>query len=274
MHGRKGLLLYLGIFFLIFALGGCAWFSKGLMNILNPEAEIRMYYLTRSFDVGGAEKFELMNGVVFDLIIYPLNEVGFTIERLEYRYSTPSGPVNSLDRSLYLAYYVPPRPYPQTGFPTSAEAGAYAIRNLPLVFQEGIDYLWKNYREKTLFLDLTVFVRDDAGHTMERQVIAGFPVLEMGEDFFAPTVTVVPSGGSFPRGSTLTFVAQAKDDYMIKSYQWFVNGTSSSGCPEGAQGAVFTYTFSTAGTYSILVKVCDYAGNCSYGVSVVTITAS
>jgi len=61
---------------------------------------------------------------------------------------------------------------------------------------------------------------------------------------------------------------------MIKSYQWFVNGSALSGCAGGAQGQVFTHTFSTPGAYTVLVKVCDYAGNCAYGVAVITITAS
>ena len=84
-------------------------------------------------------------------------------------------------------------------------------------------------------------------------------------------MTVEPSEGEFPVGTTITFVAQVKDDYMVKSCQWFVNGTATSGCTGGAQGQVFTHTFSTAGTYSVLVKVYDYAGNCSYGASVITI---
>lgn len=272
MKRRKSLFFYLGFFILVFTLGGCAWFSKGLVNIFDPEAEIRMYYVTRSSDIGGEGKFDLMNGIVFDLIIYPLNEVGFTIERLHYQYSTKNGQVDGLTRDIYLSYYVPPRPYPTASFPTSTETGAYAIRNLPLVFQEGIDYLWKNYKEEVLFLDLTTSIQDDAGHTLEKQIVSRFPVLEMGEDFFAPEVTIEPSRGTFKAGSTITFVAQAKDDYMVKSYQWFVNGTSASGCAGGAQGQAFTYTFSTAGTYSVLVKVCDYAGNCSYGVAVITIT--
>lgn len=272
MRLKKSLVFCLGIFLFALTVGGCAWFSRGLLNIFNPEAEVRMYYLTQSFDVGGEGKFDLMNGIVFDLIIYPLNEVGFTIERLHYQYSTKNGPVSELTRDIYLSYYVPPNPYTEQVIPTSTETGPYAIRDLPLVFQEGIDYLWKNYQEETLFLDLTAFIQDDAGHYIEKEIISHFPVLEMGDDFFAPEVIIEPSEGEFPVGTTVTFVARAEDDYMIKTYQWFVNGTSSSGCAGGTQGQVFTHTFSTAGTYTIVVKVCDYAGNCSYGIAVITIT--
>ncbi|MCX7667577.1 MAG: PKD domain-containing protein [Atribacterota bacterium] len=271
MRLGKNFLFYSGFFFLIFVTCGCTWFSKGIINIFNPEAEVRMYYVVRSFDVGGEGKFDLMNGIVFDLLIYPLNEVGFTIERLEYRYSTKNGPVENLTRNIYLAYYVPPNPYTDQTIPTSTETGPYAIRNLPLVFQEGIDYLWKNYQEGMLFLDLAAFIHDDAGHFIEKQIVSHFPVLEMGEDFFAPEVTVEPAEGEFPTGTTITFVAQAKDDYMVKSYQWIINGVSASGCVGSTQGQTFTHTFSTPGTYSVLVKACDYAGNCSYGVSVITI---
>lgn len=277
MRVRKGGTLILGILVLVFAIGGCAWFSKGIINIFDPEAEVRMYYVLKSSDIGGEGKFDLMNGIIFDLIIYPLNEVGFTIEKLSYRYSTEGGPVNMLSKDLYLSYYVPPNPYTEQSIPTSTETGPYAIRNLPLVFQEGIDYLWKNYGEKMLFLDLVASIQDDAGHTFEKRIVSHFPVLEMGEDFWAPEVTVEPSGGTFPEGATITFVAHAQDEYMIKSYRWFINGASAGcggcggGCSGGAQGQTFTYTFPVAGVYTVLVEVCDYAGNCSYGIAVVTI---
>lgn len=127
-----------------------------------------MYSANRSFDVGGEGKFNLMHGIVFDLLIHPLNKVGFTIERPEYRYSTKNGPVDSLTRNIYLAYYVPPNPYTDQTIPTSTETSPYVVRNPPLVFQESIDYLWKHYQEGILFLDLTAFIQDDAEHRIEK----------------------------------------------------------------------------------------------------------
>jgi hypothetical protein len=40
--------------------------------------------------------------------VYPLNGVGFTIERLTYTYTTEKGEVAELAKDLVLSYYVPP----------------------------------------------------------------------------------------------------------------------------------------------------------------------
>jgi len=125
---------------------------------------------------------------------------------------------------------------------------------------------------KNLFLTLKASLRDDAGHTMTKTIMANFPVLQLGEDSWPPTeVTIEPSNPRVSSGTTLTFLARAKDESTIVSYQWFVNGR-----PQGCAGSTptFTYTFTEAGTYTVMVKVCDRTGNCSFGLATVTVTAA
>lgn len=258
-------------FCLALALSGCNWFEKGFLNILNPEAEVRMYYVfNEPPDIGGPDKFELLQGLTFDLVLYPLNEVGFTVTKLEYTYTTERDDVPELTKTLLLSYYVPPNSSLEPEIPNPGASSPYVLRNLPLFFQDTIDYLWKNYGTKNLFLTLKAFIEDDSGHSMEKTVVANFPVLQFGEDFWAPTdIVITPSNPTITPGTTLTFTVQAKEDYRIASYQWFVNG-KSQGCG-GTNAATFTYTFSEAGMYIITVKICDVAGNCSYGATTVQV---
>ena len=103
----RGYLIPFCCLLVVLVLSGCNWFGKGLLNVINPEAEVRMYYVFNTPpDIGGPEKFELLQGLTFDLVVYPLNEVGFTIERLTY--TTEKGEVAELAKDLVLSYYVPP----------------------------------------------------------------------------------------------------------------------------------------------------------------------
>lgn len=269
------------ILLLVISLSGCNWLGKGILNVVNPESEIRMSYSINQPSSPYEDKYELLRALTFDLVVYPLNQVGFTITELKYRYHEEEKVIDDLSKDFELYYYVPPNrvldpnyesfPNPGEG-PIPGEGDfPFVIENLPLVFQDGIDYLWKNFKIKNLYLDLTAQIVDDAGHFLEKKVIVNFPVLQMGEDFWPPTVEIEgPTTANV--GQAVTFIAQAKDEHLIASYRWLVNG-ASCGCGGGsATGAVFTYTFTEAGTYTVVVEVKDYSGNAGYGSISVTVT--
>ena len=284
----EGLLFALLIIMITFS--GCDWFGKGLFNILDPEAEVKMYYsMNDSSDVGEEGEFSLLSSMTFDLIVYPLNEIGFTINSLEYRYYSDGVLIPELSKDFATSYYVPPNnpynPYPDPGtsdinIPSPEENSPYVFKRIPLMFQDGIDYLWKNYELENITLTLTAIIEDDARHAITKTVIQNFPVLQMGEDFIPPEVEILPKGDevlSFPAGSSVTLIAQASDNYMIKSYRWMVSGGGGCGSCSGgssfsSEGQVFTRTFSNPGTYSVVVEVCDFAGNCSYAATTITIS--
>ena len=293
----EGLLFALLIIMITFS--GCDWFGKGLFNILDPEAEVKMYYsMNDSSDVGEEGEFSLLSSMTFDLIVYPLNEIGFTINSLEYRYYSDGVLIPELSKDFATSYYVPPNnPYNPNPDPGTSDINIpspgdspYAFTGIPLMFQDGIDYLWKNYELKNITLTLTAIIEDDARHAITKTVIQNFPVLQMGEDFIPPTVVILPKDDeelSFPAGSTVILIAEASDNYMIKSYKWMVSGggggcslggsgcggtSVSSGSGFSSEGQVFTRTFTEAGTYSVVVEVCDFAGNCSYASKTIEIT--
>ena len=279
---KGGVLFTLLIFCL--SLSGCDWFGKGLFNILDPQAEVKLYYsMNESPDIGGADRYNLLSGMTFDLIVYPLNEIGFTINSLEYRYYADGVLIPELSKDFATSYYIPPNPYnpspgagePSVNIPSPGENSPYVFRDIPLMFQDGIDYLWKNYQKKNITLTLTAIIEDDARHAITTPVIQNFPVLQMGEDFWPPEVTIEGNDSPYPAGSTVILIAQATDDYMIKSYKWMISNSGCSLCSGGSsfssEGQVFTRTFSEAGKFTIVVEVCDYAGNCSYAATTVVI---
>jgi len=267
---------------LVISSSGCNWLGKGIWNVVNPESEVRMSYSINQPSSPYEDKYELLRALTFDLVVYPLNQVGFTITELKYRYHEEEEVIDDLSKDFELYYYVPPNrvldpnyesfPNPGEG-PIPGEGDfPFVIENLPLVFQDGIDYLWKNFKIKNLYLDLTAQIVDDAGHFLEKKVIVNFPVLQMGEDFWPPTVLKILGPTTAKVGQAVTFVAQAEDEHLIASYRWLVNGVSC-GCGGGsANGAVFTYTFTEAGTYTVIVEVKDYSGNAGYGSISVTVT--
>jgi len=107
-HVIEGLLFALLIIMITFS--GCDWFGKGLFNILDPEAEVKMYYsMNDSSDVGEGEEFSLLSSMTFDLIVYPLNEIGFTINSLEYRYYSDGVLIPELSKDFSTNYYIPPQ---------------------------------------------------------------------------------------------------------------------------------------------------------------------
>jgi hypothetical protein len=41
----RGYLIPFCCLLVVLVLSGCNWFGKGLLNVINPEAEVRMYYV-------------------------------------------------------------------------------------------------------------------------------------------------------------------------------------------------------------------------------------
>ena len=85
----------------------------------------------------------------------------------------------------------------------------------------------------------------------------------------APSVSIVsPSSPvSIYSGDSQTFTASASDsDNNLKSYEWFVDGTSEDDhtwliLPTGTVTEDFTHTFSTAGPYKVKVTFTDAVGD-------------
>jgi hypothetical protein len=128
----------------IILLVGCDWLSLGLLNIFDPQAQIRLSELNIKDD-----------GTV-DMKIFTLNQVEFIGSGFEFDYYRGTSRVTSLDRTMGAYYYVAPSSAP-------GEAGTETdITGLYLYSSEVLDYVKLYSAFKEISCDLYIVGRDGA----------------------------------------------------------------------------------------------------------------
>lgn len=233
----------------IISLVGCNWLSFGLLNIFDPQAQMRLNYTEVDLEEGS-----------ISLEIYSLNEVEFIGSGFEYEYYNGSTKINSLDKMVGVTFYVEPSTSPGTPGPITK------IDNMPLYFQEVLDYLTLNPLVTELTCNISMVGVDGAGHNISKTVTVDLPALQPGIDFVPPTAVInVTPGTAGTEPFTVIFDAYGStDDRGIASYAWdFGDGTSAT----GVMPAAHTYT---NGEYIVKLTVTDYFGN--VGIALATIT--
>jgi len=234
----------------IISLVGCNWLSFGLLNIFDPQAQIRLNYTEVNLE-GGSISLE----------IYSLNEVEFIGSGFEYEYFVGTTKITSLDKMVGVTFYVEPSTSPGTPGPITK------IDNMPLYFQEVLDYLTLNPLITELTCNITMVGTDGAGHSISETVTVDLPALQPGIDFEPPTAVInVTPGTSGTEPFTVIFDASnSTDDRGIASYAWdFGDGTTATGVMPDP------HTYTESGSYIVKLTVTDYFGN--EGIAFVTIT--
>jgi PKD repeat protein len=232
----------------IISLVGCNWLSLGLLNIFDPQAQIRLNYSEVNLEDGS-----------ISLEIYSLNEVEYIGTGFEYEYYNGTTPLTSLTKMVGVTFYVEPSTSPGTPGPITK------IDNMPLYFQEVLDYLTLNPLVTELTCNINMVGVDGAGHNISKTVTIDLPALQPGIDFVPPTAVInVTPGTTGTEPFTVIFDAYGStDDRGIASYAWdFGDGTTAT----GVMPAAHTYT---NGTYFVKLTVTDYFGN--VGIALVTI---
>lgn len=233
----------------IISLVGCNWLSLGLLNIFDPQAQIRVSELNINDD-----------GTV-DMKIFTINQVEFIVSGFKFDYYNGDSKLTSLDRTIGAYYYVAPSSSP-------GEAGAETeIPPLRLYSSAVLDYVKTNLAYNVVTCDLYIVGSDGAGHDLKIKVAGGLSAL--GVDNISPTavINVTPdTTGIVP--FTVTFDASGSTDNRdIASYSWdFGDSTSATGVMPAA------HTYTVVGTYTVKLSVTDYFGN--VGVAIVTITVN
>lgn len=233
----------------IISLVGCNWLSFGLLNIFDPQAQMRLNYTEVDLEEGS-----------ISLEIYSLNEVEFIGSGFEYEYYNGSTKINSLDKMVGVTFYVEPSTSPGTPGPITK------IDNMPLYFQEVLDYLTLNPLVTELTCNISMVGVDGAGHNISKTVTVDLPALQPGIDFEPPDAVInVTPGTTGTEPFTVIFDAYSStDDRGIASYAWdFGDGTTAT----GVMPAAHTYT---NGEYIVKLTVTDYFGN--VGIALATIT--
>ena len=232
----------------IISLVGCNWLSLGLLNIFDPQAQIRVDYTGMNLEEG-----------TIALEVYSLNEAEFIGSGFSYKYYSNNVLISDLTKTVGATFYVAPSTSPGTPGPTTPI-------NLLLYYQEVQDYIKQNPLITELTCTINLIGTDGAGHSISKSVTVDLPAIEPGIDFVPPTAVInVTPGTTGTEPFTVIFDAYGStDDRGIASYAWdFGDGTTAT----GVMPAAHTYT---SGTYFVKLTVTDYFGN--VGIALETIT--
>jgi len=234
------------------SLVGCDWLSSGLLNIFDPQAQIRINYT--NIDLTEDE------GTIA-LEVYSLNEVEFIGTGFEYDYYNGTTKISSLSKIVGATFYVEPSTSPGTPGPTTTI-------DLPLYYQEVQDYVTSNPLITEITCTISLIGTDGAGHKITKSVTFDLPALQPGIDFEPP---VAYFDAITTETDPLTFIFDASgstDDRGIESYSWdFGDGTSGT-------GVLVTHTYSDVGTYIVTLTVTDFFDNEGYYIESITINES
>jgi PKD repeat protein len=229
---------------------GCNWFAFGLLNIFDPQAQIRVNYTGMDLEVG-----------TIALEVYSLNEVEFIGSGFSYKYYSNNVLISDLSKTVGATFYVAPSTSPGTPGPTTTI-------DLLLYYKEVQDYIKLNPLITELACTITLIGTDGAGHSISKSVIIDLPAIQPGIDFTPPvaniaTTPVTPEGN--PPLLVIFDASGSTDDRGIASYSWnFGDGSTSS-------EVVVSHTFEDAGTFIVILTVTDYFGNSDIATKVITV---
>jgi len=197
----------------IISLVGCNWLSLGLLNIFDPQAQIRI----KNFGFENDSK----NIVTFE--VFTINQVEFIISGFELEYYKGSTKLDSLKSSVGVNYYVAPSGGPgEEGTPTK-------ITDLCLYTSAVLNYVKTYSAFNEIACDLFMIGTDGAGHDLKVRVTDGISAL--GADNTSPVANIVvtPASGDCPL--TVFFDGSASTDggdgLGIAKYEWYLPQVSS-----------------------------------------------
>jgi hypothetical protein len=223
---------------------GCNWFAFGLLNIFDPQAQIRVNYTDIDLTEG--------EGTIA-LEIYSLNEVEFIGSGFSYKYYSNNVLISDLTKTVGATFYVEPSTTPGT-------PGPITTIDLPLYYQEAQDYMTSNPLVTEMTCTISLIGTDGAGHSISKSVTIDLPALQPGIDFEPPDAYFdVTPGTTGTAPFTVVFDASGSTDNRgIASYSWnFGDGSTGS-------GIIVEHTYNTVGTYIVILTATDYFGNKGY----------
>ena len=243
----------------IISLAGCNWLSLGLLNIFDPQAQIRLSELNVNDD-----------GTV-DMKIFTLNQVEFIGSGFEFDYYRGTSRVTSLDRTVGAYYYVAPSSSP-------GEAGTVTdITGLYLYSSAVLDYVKTYSAFNEISCDLYIVGTDGAGHDLKVKIASGLAAL--GVDNTPPTANIVvtPASGDCPLTVFFDGLGSTDGDGIgIAKYEWYLPQVSSSimstDISFSKELSCSLITTDSDEVITVNLTVTDYHGNEGSAAESVTIT--
>jgi len=235
----------------IISLAGCNWLSLGLLNVFDPQAQIRVNYTGMDLEEG-----------TIALEVYSLNEVEFIGSGFSYKYYSNNVLISDLTKTVGATSYVAPSDSPGTPGPTTTI-------DLLLYYQKVQDYITSNPLVTELTCTINLLGTDGADHSISKSITVDLPAIEPGIDFTPPVANILTTPAETAAGvvtiETLTLpvtvvfdASGSTDNRGIARYSWdFGDNTSGT-------GILVTKKYSILGTYIVILTVTDYFGNKDY----------
>ena len=233
----------------IISLTGCDWLSGGIWNIFDPQAQIITEF---NPEEGGEPAAGCCNAGVSCI-----NGVEFFITGFAYSYHGVDSvdgkiAISALSRVVEASFYVAPSTSPGTPGPKTI------IENIPLFFQDVVDYLYLHPFITEITCDLNLVGVDGAGHSLSFQIASELPIFEPGIDLYPPSAVIIvaPSSSGYAP-FVVAFDASGSFDVGsgIASYAWdFGDGNTGT-------GELISHTYVDSGTYVAKLTLTDLYGN-------------
>jgi hypothetical protein len=243
-------------------LAGCNWLSFGLLNIFDPQAQIRI----KNF---GYKDIIYKNIVKFD--VFSINQVEFIGSGFEFDYYRGASRVTSLDRTVGVNYYVAPSIGP------GVEGTSTPITDLCLYSSGVLDYVKSNSAFNEITCDLYIAGTDGAGHDLKIKVASDLAAL--GVDNKAPIAVISIKPTTQECNNYVEFDGSGSTDggdgLGIAKYEWYLPVISTGIISTDIS---FSYKFSCSlitdseEVITVKLKVTDYYGNEDTATDTVTIT--
>ena len=232
----------------IISLVGCNWLSFGLLNIFDPQAQIRI----KNFDYVNDNK----NIVTFE--VFTINQVEFIITGFESEYYRGSTKLDALTSSVGANYYVAPSSGP------GEEGAATKITDLCLYSLGVLDYVKTYSAFNEISCDIFMIGTDGAGHNLSIEVASGLSALGIDNEAPKAVISAEPMSGNPPLTVIFDGSGSTDNGIGIAQYEWdYGDGTTATGVmPE-------PHTYTESGAYIVMLTVTDYFGN--MGIAVETI---
>jgi len=155
---KKKLIFLLSVLIIItIALTGCNWLSWGLINVFDPEAQIRV------------NCSDITEGTI-SLEVYSLNEVEFIGKGFSYKYYSNGVLIPDLSKTVGATFYVA-----QSTSPGSP--GPITTIDLLLYYQEVQDYMTSNPLVIEMTCTINLIGTDGAGHDILKSITVDLPIL-------------------------------------------------------------------------------------------------
>ena len=254
----KIIFLLIALSFII-SLTGCDWLSGGIWNIFDPKAQIITEFNPEEGGVpaegccnAGAS---CINGVEFFITGFAYNYHG--VDYVDGKIT-----ISELSRVLEASFYVAPSTSPGTPGPKTI------IENIPLFFQDVIDYLYLHPFITEITCDLSLVGVDGAGHSLSFQIASELPIFEPGIDLYPPTAVISVTPGTTGT-APFAVVFDASGSFDIGSGIADINwdfGDESTGTD-----ITENHTYDIPGAYSVNLTVTDFYGNKGYATVIIIV---